>query len=74
MFFLGLLKITPAHSFTDFEIAKRNSDVIDKESFNYCCINDNGTLKNAAEFDGINRFDARDMVFMYSFIKKQFIF
>lgn len=53
----GAVKITPAHDFNDFEFGQKHGlDVIN-------ILNDEGTLnKNAGEFAGMKRFDARKEV------------
>ncbi|KAK9709947.1 valine--tRNA ligase [Basidiobolus ranarum] len=53
----GAVKITPAHDFNDYEVGKRHN----LEFINI--LNDNGTLNaNAAPFEGLKRFDAREAV------------
>ena len=53
----GVLKVTPAHSPVDFEIGNRhNLEVIN-------CMNPDGTLNSVAgEFDGLDRFVAKEKV------------
>ncbi|KAI9034393.1 tRNA synthetases class I-domain-containing protein [Hyaloraphidium curvatum] len=53
----GAVKITPAHDFNDFEAGKRNN----LPSINI--LNEDGSLnKNAAPFEGVMRYDAREAV------------
>ncbi len=53
----GVVKITPAHDPNDFEIGERHN--LDK----IICIDKNGVMnKHAFEFEGLDRFVARDQV------------
>ena len=56
----GVVKITPAHDPNDFEIGQRhNLPMIN-------IMNDDGTLnENAAEYKGLDRFDARKKIVKY---------
>jgi valyl-tRNA synthetase len=53
----GAVKITPSHSFEDYDCGKRNN----LEFINI--LNQNGTLnENTGKFNGIDRFDARELI------------
>ena len=53
----GVVKVTPAHDFNDYEVGKRHSlDMINIMSLDGI-INENG-----AEFEGLDRFDARKAI------------
>uniref|UniRef100_A0A1I7VSI3 valine--tRNA ligase n=1 Tax=Loa loa TaxID=7209 RepID=A0A1I7VSI3_LOALO len=58
----GVLKITPAHNFTDFAIARSHANQLSKEDFNRSCIDESGCLINAGDFNGMDRFEARNKV------------
>ncbi|VVD01026.1 unnamed protein product [Leptidea sinapis] len=52
----GAVKITPAHSKVDYEIAKRH---------HLKCIEvitENGTIKNAGKFDALKKYDCRELL------------
>lgn len=52
----GAVKLTPAHSKTDFEIAKLNNLPLIE------VINEDGVMKNAENFNDMKRYDCRDAV------------
>ncbi|KAL3985709.1 valine--tRNA ligase [Acanthocheilonema viteae] len=58
----GVLKITPAHDFTDFAIARKHANQLSVEDFNRSCIDEFGCLINAADLNGVDRFEARNKV------------
>ncbi|CAG9535460.1 unnamed protein product [Cercopithifilaria johnstoni] len=58
----GVLKITPAHDFTDFAIARSHSNKLSDEDFNRSCIDESGCLINAGDFNGMDRFEARNKI------------
>ncbi|MCP9264591.1 valyl-tRNA aminoacylation [Dirofilaria immitis] len=58
----GILKITPAHNFTDFAIARNHTNQLSDEDFSRSCVDESGCLINAADFNGMNRFEARNKV------------
>lgn len=58
----GVLKITPSHDFTDFEIATRHIEILGDDALRVSCIDEKGCLKNAPGFDCLDRFDARNKV------------
>ncbi|KAK6108694.1 valine--tRNA ligase [Brugia pahangi] len=58
----GVLKITPAHDFTDFAIARNHADQLSDEDCSRFCIDESGCLINAADFNGIDRFEARNKI------------
>ncbi|OZC08606.1 putative valine--tRNA ligase [Onchocerca flexuosa] len=58
----GILKITPAHNFTDFAIARNHANQLSDEDFSRSCIDESGCLINAADFSGMDRFEARNKV------------
>ncbi|MFH4977251.1 hypothetical protein AB6A40_003960 [Gnathostoma spinigerum] len=58
----GVVKITPCHSFIDFEIGLRHKKELDADAFKIPCIDDCGRMVNAEEFTGIDRFLARDQI------------
>lgn len=64
-FFLGVLKITPAHDFTDFAIARNHADQLSDEDCSRFCIDESGCLINAADLNGIDRFEARNKVILF---------
>ena len=54
----GVVKITPAHDFNDFEVGKRHDlDIIN-------IFNENGSINNngTKEFEGLDRFEARKKI------------
>uniref|UniRef100_A0A0R3RW49 valine--tRNA ligase n=1 Tax=Elaeophora elaphi TaxID=1147741 RepID=A0A0R3RW49_9BILA len=58
----GVLKITPAHDFIDFAIARNHADQLSDEDFNRSCIDESGCLINAMDFNGMDRFEARNKI------------
>uniref|UniRef100_A0A914WZV3 valine--tRNA ligase n=1 Tax=Plectus sambesii TaxID=2011161 RepID=A0A914WZV3_9BILA len=55
----GALKVTPAHDFVDFAIARRHDLPLD-----VTCIDEAGVITDAipSEFAGLDRFEAREMI------------
>ncbi|VDK89364.1 unnamed protein product [Onchocerca ochengi] len=58
----GILKITPAHSFTDFAIARNHANQLSDEDLSRSCVDESGFLINADDFNGMDRFEARNKV------------
>ncbi|VDO56211.1 unnamed protein product [Onchocerca flexuosa] len=58
----GILKITPTHNFTDFAIARNHANQLSDEDFSRSCVDESGCLINAADFSGMDRFEARNKV------------
>ncbi|XP_045532394.1 valine--tRNA ligase, mitochondrial 1 isoform X1 [Pieris brassicae] len=52
----GAVKITPAHSKVDFEIAKQNNLPLLQ------VINENGCMENAGKFNGLKKYDCREIL------------
>lgn len=63
----GVLKLTPAHDFVDFAIARKHSAELSAEDMSRSCINESGCLVNVPYFEGMDRFDARTEVIFFVF-------
>lgn len=74
----GAVKITPAHDFNDFEVGKRHNlrpiniltkngkiFIRDNEEFLENLSNDDSLVKFIEEFDGLDRFEARQKIVEY---------
>ena len=56
-FFIGVVKITPAHDPNDFEVGKRHN----LEQINI--LNDDATInENGGKFEGMDRYEARKAI------------
>uniref|UniRef100_A0AC34Q6A6 Valine--tRNA ligase n=1 Tax=Panagrolaimus sp. JU765 TaxID=591449 RepID=A0AC34Q6A6_9BILA len=59
----GVLKITPAHDFLDYRIAKKHPDIFGSEY--RVCIGEDGKLVNAGAFSGLDRLQAKSKILMF---------